>query len=121
MLGAISARLGREKVSSQFAPAVDPAGHDPGSFSGRLGAIASERRLTLLLCLAHGERTVSGLADLCRFDAAIAAEDLELLRRHDLAHRSGDGTWRLCCPDLAPGVERLVDLVLTQRTHKEGA
>ena len=119
LLGPVVARLAREKADGRMEPAPDLSAADPGSFSDRLAAVASERRLSLLLCLAHGERTVSGLGELCRFDRAIAAEDLELLGRHELVRRSPNGAWRLCCPSLAPSVARLVDLVLTPRSPKE--
>jgi hypothetical protein len=119
MLGAVSARLGREKVRDQFAPAAFAVDPDAGSFSARLAAVSSERRLSLLLCLGKRERRVSDLAGLCGFDGAIASEDLELLKRHGLAERDSDGVWRTCCPALAPAVERLVDLVLTTPSTKE--
>jgi hypothetical protein len=119
MLGPVVARLARERVRGQLERTPDLPAVDPGSFSDRLAAVASERRLSLLLCLAHGERTVSALGELCRFDKAITAEDLELLGRHELVRRSPDGAWQLCCPSLAPSVARLVDLVLTPRPPKE--
>jgi hypothetical protein len=119
MLGAVSARLGQEKVREQFAPAAGPEDPDAGSFSARLAAVASERRLSLLLCLSKRPRTVSELAGLCGFDGAIAAEDLELLGRQRLAKRDPDGVWSVCCPALAPSVERLVQLVLTTPSTKE--
>jgi hypothetical protein len=119
LLGPVVTRLAREKAGGRLEPAPDCPAADPGSFSDRLAAVASERRLSLLLCLAHGERTVSGLGGLCRFDKAIAAEDLELLGRHELVRRSPDGCWRLCCPSLAPSVKRLVDLIMTPRLPKE--
>ena len=84
MLGAVSARLGQEKVRDQFAPAASADDVDPGSFAARLAAVASERRLSLLLCLSKRSRSVKELAGLCGFDGAIAAEDLELLNRHRL-------------------------------------
>jgi predicted transcriptional regulator len=121
MLGAVSARLGREKVHAQFAAAATPVDPDAGSFSARLAAVASERRLSLLLCLGKRERSVRELAGLCGFDGAIAAEDLELLRRHGLAERDSEGVWRTCCPALAPAVERLVHLVLTTPSTKEAS
>jgi hypothetical protein len=96
MLGPVVARLAREKAVGELeAPVGCPTG-DPGSFSERLAAVASERRLSLLLCLAHGERTISRLGSLCGFDRAIAAEDLEPLGRHELVRRSPHGGWRLC-------------------------
>jgi hypothetical protein len=55
----------------------------------------------------------------CRLDAAIAAEDLELLARHGLADRSPEGAWRACCAALAASVERLIDLILAPRLPKE--
>jgi hypothetical protein len=120
MLGPVVARLAREKAVGELeAPVGCPAG-DPGSFSERLAVVASERRLSLLLCLSLRERTVSGLGSLCGFDRAIAAEDLELLGRHGIVRRSPDGGWRLCCPSLGPSVARLVDLVMTpapKETH----
>jgi hypothetical protein len=119
MLGAVSARLGQEKVREQFAPAAGPEDPDAGSFSARLAAVASERRLSLLLCLSKRPRTVSELAGLCGFDGAIAAEDLELLGRQRLAKRDPDGVWSVCCPALAPSIERLVRLVLTTPSTKE--
>ena len=119
ILGAVSARLAQAKVHRQFQPTPDPVAPDSASFSARVAAVASERRLSLLLCLAHGERTVSQLGELCRFDRAITAEDLELLGRYGLVRRSEGAAWRLCCPDLALGVARLVDLVLTPRPTKE--
>jgi predicted transcriptional regulator len=119
MLEAISARLGRDSVRRQFDVALEPVA-DPASFSTRLAAITSERRLSLLLCLSRRPGRVSDLAMVCGFDAAIAAEDLELLARHGLADRSSNGAWRACCPALSTSVERLVDLVLTPRTPKEG-
>jgi hypothetical protein len=119
MLGAVSARLGQDKVRQQFAPTGHLEDPDAGSFSARLAGVASERRLSLLLCLSKRPRTVSELAGLCGFDGAIAAEDLELLRRQRLAERNPDGVWRVCCPALAPAVERLVQLVLTTPSTKE--
>jgi hypothetical protein len=119
MLGAVSARLGQEKVREQFAPAGRPEDVGPGSLAGRLGAMSSERRLSLLLCLSRRPRTVSELAGLCGFEGAIAAEDLELLGRHGLAERDRDGVWSICCPALAPSVERLVHLVLSTPSAKE--
>jgi DNA-binding transcriptional ArsR family regulator len=119
MLGAVSARLGREKVRDQFAAATGEVDVDAGSFSARLAAVASERRLSLLLCLGNRARTVKELAGLCGFDGAIAAEDLELLRRHGLVERNRDGVWSVCCSALAPSVERLVNLVLTTPSSKE--
>jgi hypothetical protein len=67
-----------------------------------------------LCCSVSGgrPRAVTELAGLCGFDAAIAAEDLELLGRRGLAQRDRDGVWSICCPALAPSVERLVRLVL---------
>jgi hypothetical protein len=121
MLGAVSARLGQEKVRQQFAPAPGREEVDACSFAARLGAVASERRLSLLLCLSKHPRTVSELAGLCEFDGAIAAEDLELLGRHRLAERDRDGVWSICCPTLAPAVERLVHLVLATPSTKETA
>jgi hypothetical protein len=47
MLGAVSLRLGQEKVRDQFAPAAGAEGVDPESFAGRLAAVASERRLSV--------------------------------------------------------------------------
>jgi hypothetical protein len=119
MLGAVSARLAQEKVRRQFAPAAGLDDPEAGSFAARLSAVASDRRLSLLLCLSKRPRTVSELAGLCGFDGAIAAEDLELLGRHRLAERAPDGVWSICCPTLAPAVERLVQLVLTTRSPKE--
>jgi hypothetical protein len=119
MLEAISARLGRDSVRRQFDVAPEPVA-DPGSFSARLAVMTSERRLSLLLCLTRRPGRVSDLAKLCGFDAAIAAEDLELLGRHGLADRSPDGAWRVCCPALSASVERLVDLVLAPRPLKKG-
>jgi hypothetical protein len=119
MLGAVSARLGREKVREQFSTAAGPGEVDAGSFSARLSAVASERRLSVLLCLSKQPRTVKELAGLCGFDGAIAAEDLELLKRHRLAERDRDGVWSVCCPALAPSVERLVHLVLSTPSTKE--
>ena len=119
MLGAVSARLGQEKVRDQFAPGGGSVEGDPASFSARLAAVASERRLSLLLCLSHRARTVRDLAGLCGFDGAIAAEDLELLRRHGLVDRDRDGVWRVCCSALAPSVDRLVNLVLATPSTKE--
>jgi hypothetical protein len=119
MLGAVSARLGQEKVRQQFAPTAGLEDPDAGSFSARLTAVASERRLSLLLCLSKRPYTVSELAGLCGFDGAIAAEDLERLRRHRLAERDSDGVWSICCPKLAPAVERLVELALTTPSIKE--
>jgi hypothetical protein len=118
VLEAISARLGRDSVRRQFDAAPEPAA-DVGSFSARLAVLTSERRLSLLLCVGRPRR-VSDLAKLCGFDAAIAAEDLERLGRHDLAERSADGAWRACCPALSASVERLVDLILAPRPPKEG-
>jgi hypothetical protein len=119
MLGAVSARLGQEKVRDQFAPSAGRNELDPGSFAGRLGVVASERRLSLLLCLGNRTRTVKELAGLCGFDGAMAGEDLELLRRHGLVERDSDGVWSVCCPTLAPAVERLVQLVLSTPSAKE--
>jgi hypothetical protein len=119
MLGAVSARLSGEKVRDQFAFGPGYEDIDPGSFAGRLAAVASERRLSVLLCVSKGERTVKQLAGLCGFDGAIAAEDLELLRRHELVERDRDGVWSTCCPALGPAVERLVNLVLTTESTKE--
>jgi hypothetical protein len=119
MLGPVVAKLAREQAGGRLQSAPDRPEADPGSFSDRLAAVASERRLALLLCLAHADRTVSGLGELCRFDKAIAAEDLELLGRHDLVRRSPDGGWGLCCSSLAPSVARLVDLIMTPRPPKE--
>jgi hypothetical protein len=119
MLGAVSARLGQEKVREQFAPGADLDDPDAGSFAARLAAVASERRLALLLCLSKQPRTVSELAGLCGFDGAIAGEDLERLRSQRLAERDPDGLWSVCCPALAPAVERLVQLVLTTPTTRE--
>jgi predicted transcriptional regulator len=119
VLGAVSARLGRDKVRDQFAPAGGPVEVDAGSFSARLAAVASERRLSLLLCLGNRARTVKDLAGLCGFDGAIAAEDLELLRHQGLVDRDRDGVWSICCPAVAPSVERLVNLVLTTPSAKE--
>jgi hypothetical protein len=119
MLGAVSARLGQAKVRDQFAPTAGPDELNPGSFAGRLGAVASERRLSLLLCLGNRTRTVKELAGLCGFDGAIAGEDLELLRRHGLVERDRDGVWSVCCPALTPAVERLVHLVLSTPSAKE--
>src|ERR671917_190592 len=51
-----SERLGQEKVRDQFAPGAGRDDLDPG-FAGRLGAVASERRLSLLLCLGNRTRT----------------------------------------------------------------
>jgi DNA-binding transcriptional ArsR family regulator len=113
MLGAVSIRLGQEKVRDQFGPSADVVEDDPRSFSARLAAVASERRLTLLLCLSKRARSVTELSGLCGFDGAIASEDLELLSRHGLVERDRDGVWSVCCPVLAPSVERLVNLVLT--------
>jgi hypothetical protein len=119
MLGAVSARLGQEKVRQQFAPTASPQDPAAGSFSARLAAMANERRLSLLLCLSKRPHTISELARLCGFDGAIAAEDLELLRRQRLAERDADGVWSVCCPTLAPSVERLVQLVLTTPSTRE--
>jgi len=119
MLEAISALLGRDSVRRQFDVAPEPVA-DAASFSTRLAVIISERRLSLLLCVSHRPGRVSDLAKVCGFDAAIAAEDLELLARHGLADRSPDGAWRACCPALSASVERLVDLVLAHRPPKEG-
>jgi predicted transcriptional regulator len=119
MLEVIAVRLGGDKVRSQFEAAAEPIA-DPTSFSARLAAVTSERRLSLLLCLARRPGRVRDLAQVCGFDAAIAAEDLELLARHGLAARSSDGTWRACCSALSASVELLVDLVLTPRPPKEG-
>jgi hypothetical protein len=119
MLEAISARLGRDKVRRQFEAAAEPVA-DAASFSARLAAVTNERRLSLLLCLGRRPARVRDLAQVCGFDNAIAAEDLELLARHGLADRSPDGTWRTCCPALSASVERLVDLVLAPRPRKEG-
>jgi hypothetical protein len=119
MLGAVSARLGQEKVREQFAPAAGREEFDAGSFAARLAAVASERRLSLLLCLSKQDRTVKELAALCGFDGAIAVEDLELLNRHRLVRRDPDGVWSVCCPALAPPVERLVSLVLSTPSAKE--
>jgi hypothetical protein len=119
MLGAVSLRLGQEKVRDQFAPSGSAGRVDPESFAGRLAAVASERRLSLLMCLGKRERTVSELAGLCGFDGATAAEDLELLRLHRLVERDRHGVWSICCPSLAPSVERLVNLVLTTPATKE--
>jgi hypothetical protein len=83
MLGAVSARLGQQKVREQFAPAAKE------------------------------------LAGLCGFDGAIAAEDLELPSRHRLVERDGEGVWSVCCPALAPSVERLLHLVLNTPSTKE--
>jgi hypothetical protein len=63
MLGAVSLRLGQEKVRDQFAPAGGAVGADPESFAGRLAAVASERRLSVLLCLGKRERTVTDLVN----------------------------------------------------------
>lgn len=112
MLEAVSARLAKEKVSDQFVAGPTPDEMDGDSFSARLSALASERRLALLLCLGGRPRAVTELAGPCGFDAAIAAEDLELLGRRGLAQRDRDGVWSICCPALAPSVERLVRLVL---------
>jgi hypothetical protein len=117
MLGAVSMRLADEKTRDQFA--ADPVDVHPESFSARLAAVARERRLSLLLCLSKRARTVSELAGLCEFDAAIAAEDLELLRGHRLVDRDGRGVWSVCCPALTPAVERLVELVLATSSAKE--
>jgi hypothetical protein len=119
MLGAVSARLGQEKVRDQFAPEAGPVEVDAGSFAARLAAVASERRLSLLLCLGKRPRSVRDLAGLCGFDGAIAAEDLERLKRHRLVERDRDGVWQICCPALAPSVERLVNLVLSTPSAKE--
>jgi hypothetical protein len=117
MLEALTARLGQEQVRERFAQ--EPGPIDRASFSARLAAVASERRLGLLLCLAGGERSVRQLAGLCHFDPAIAAEDLELLRRHELVNRQPDGTYRICCSELSPAVRRLVDLIVSRETPKE--
>jgi DNA-binding transcriptional ArsR family regulator len=119
MLGAVSLRLGQEKVRDQFASSARAEVVDPESFAARLTAVASERRLSVVLCLGKRERTVTDLAGLCGFDGAIAGEDLELLRRHRLVERDRDGVWTLCCPSLAPSVERLVNLVLSSPATKE--
>jgi DNA-binding transcriptional ArsR family regulator len=119
MLGAVSLKLGQEKVRDQFAPSGGAEAVDPESFAGRLAAVASERRLSVLMCVGKRERTVSELTGLCGFDGATAAEDLELLRRHRLVERDRDGVWSLCCPSLAPSVERLVNVVLTTPAAKE--
>jgi len=108
-------------MREQFATGSAAAGIDPRSFSGRLAAVASERRLSLLLCLGERKRTVGELADLCRFDTAITAEDLELLGRHGLVGRSPDGVWQVCCPAITPAIARLVDLVLSPRPPEENA
>ena len=119
MLGAVSARLAREKVRGQFQSRSGAGDVDAGSFSARLAAVASERRLSLLLCLSKRQRTVAEIAGLCGFDTAITAEDLELLARQRLVRREPDGVWHVCCPALAPSVERLVDLVLSTPPSKE--
>jgi predicted transcriptional regulator len=119
MLGAVSARLGQEKVRQQFAPTARVEDADAGSFSARLTALASERRLSLLLCLSKRPRTVSELARLCGFDGAIAAEDLELLSRQQLVKRNNKGVWTVCCAAVVPAVERLVHLVLTTPSTRE--
>jgi predicted transcriptional regulator len=119
MLEAISARLGRDSVRRQFDLAPEPVA-DAATFSARLALIAGERRLSLLLCMSRRPGRVSELAKISGFDAAIAAEDLEALARHGLADRSPDGAWRACCLELSASVERLVDLVLTPRSPKEG-
>jgi hypothetical protein len=118
MLEAISARLGRDSVRRQIDVAPEPVA-DAATFSARLAVVASERRLSLLLCLARRPGRVSDMANVRGFDAAIAAEDLELLARHGLADRSPDGAWRACCPALSTSVERLVHLILTPRPPKE--
>jgi hypothetical protein len=79
MLGAVSARLGQEKVRDQFATAPAAGSIADGSF-----AAGSSR------CLGKRPRTVTELARLCGFDAA-----------------------------LAPSVERLVPLVLSTPSAKE--
>jgi hypothetical protein len=117
MLEAVSARLAQEKVRDQFTPGSGPEDVGGASFSARLSALASERRLALLLCLGSRPRTVTDLAGLCGFDSAIAAEDLELLGRRGLAQRDRGGVWSICCPALGPSIERLVQLVL--RSAKE--
>ena len=117
MLEAVSARLAQEKVRDQFTPGSGPEDIDGASFSARLSALASERRLALLLCLGRRPRRATELAGLCGFDSAIAAEDLELLGRRGLAQRDRDGVWSICCPALGSSVERLVQLVL--RSAKE--
>jgi predicted transcriptional regulator len=81
--------------------------------------VASERRLSLLLCLSKRPRTVTELAGLCGFDGALAAEDLERLRRQRLTERNPDGILSICCPLPAPAVERLVQPVLTTPSSKE--
>jgi predicted transcriptional regulator len=98
MLGAVSARLAQEKVRDQFAPGAGRGEVEAGSFAARLAAVASERRLSLLLCLSKRSRTVKELAGLCGFDGALAAEDLELLGSHGIVQRDADGVWRTCCP-----------------------
>jgi hypothetical protein len=117
MLEAVSARLAQEKVREQFVTRPASEDVDGETFSARLSALASERRLALLLCLGGRPRTVTELAGLCGFDSAIAAEDLELLGSRGLAQRDRNGVWSVCCPALGPSVERLVQLVL--RTAKE--
>jgi hypothetical protein len=119
MLGAIAQRLARERVREQFAPEPPAAAPDGRSFAGRLAMLASERRLSLLLCLAGRERRVSDLAALCRFEPAIMADDLELLVHHELVQRAPDGSYRVCCSGLSAAVRRLVDLVLTPRNPLE--
>jgi hypothetical protein len=119
LLGPVVARLAREQVGGQVEPPAPLLAADPEWFSDRLAAVASERRLALLLCLAHRERTISGLGGLCRFDNAIAAEDLELLGHLELVRRSPNGCWRLCCPSLASSIVQVVDLVMTPRAPKE--
>jgi DNA-binding transcriptional ArsR family regulator len=117
MLGAVSLRLAHQKTRDQLAAA--PMDVDPDSFSARLTAIARERRLSLLLCLSQREQTVTELSRLCELDAAIASEDLELLRRHRLVDRDGRGVWSVCCPALTTSVERMVELVLATPPLKE--
>jgi hypothetical protein len=119
MLEAIAARLGREGVRRQFDVVPEPVAN-AATFSARLALMASERRLSLLLCLTRRPGRIGDLAKVCGIDAAIAAEDLELFARHGLADRSPDGEWRACCAALSASVDRLVDLVLTPRLPKEG-
>jgi hypothetical protein len=90
MLGPVVARLAREQAGGRLESAPDRPEADPGSFSDRLAAVAS-----------------------------IAAEDLELLGRHDLVRRSPTAAGGSAVPASRRAFARLADLIMTSRPLKE--
>jgi DNA-binding IclR family transcriptional regulator len=103
--------MGRRFYNMELAPAtVPPAGTQ---------AVDRAAELLALVVESPDPRTFTSLVEQTGLAKSTGSRLLQALERHRLVQRDRDGVWSICCPALAPAVERLVNLVLAAPSTKE--